>query len=871
MAVEGRQGDEMEVPEDEVHPERSDRTLAEGGEELDIDAANFNPVQYLNRLFPDEASLSGMDDFLIKLRRRIRKVNDEIVVAVRQQSQTGSRAKEDLRHAQAGIQDLSGRISEIKLKAEQSETKAQEICRDIKKLDYAKRHLTNTITAFRRLSMLMSAIQNLQEVADKRDYRETANLLEAVNQLASHFESFSQIPKICELKGQLSAIKSALRATIFEDFLQATSRDDFSPEDLDKFSHACRVVEAVDSHVKGELISRICNKEMSAYQQIFSTNEAPSVKLEKTERRYAWMKKLLHRKQPFLDVFPKAWQVSHTMCLTFCKITKAHLSETLDAQREDPDVANLLKALHCTLDFEKELNGIFGEGDPSVLYVGEDDAGDADEGEELSEAQQVRRKYESMRKTQAPGPKSSGEGKSQANTVFLACISPCFEPHLKCYVELEEKSLRETIDNLIKEEKWEPESTENDVLSSSVQVFLRMKKSLKRCSSLTKGQTLFDLSQCFQRVLQSYSMRLTERLPRNGANRHGGMASTTSTEWHVKLGDEKEEKVVCLIINTSEYCYETVEQLGQSIAKMLEKQFSNQVDMSQAQDEFSGVITTALSTLVMGLETRMDQALSAMVKMNWAAVDTVGDQSEYVNIFSSVLADSIPRLGSYLSQSNFRYLCDKFTASFIPRFYLTVFKCKKLSDSGAQQLLLDAQAVRTLLLDLPSLGNHPLPPSYSRTVTQEMSKSENLLKVILSPPDAILTNFFALMPSNAVREVPQILELKGLKKNEQQVILDEMQKRGMLGGESSESPTQSSGNVGVGSGSGSHRQQGNLSSRGGSEFQIPKFDKFKLKSDFMQLQGRFKASTDFSKIRNANSGRAGEALKKLQSKLTFGQ
>ena len=83
-------------------------------------------------------------------RRHIRKVNDEILVAVRQQSQTGSRAKEDLGQAQHGIEDLSGRITEIKAKAEQSETKVQEICRDIKKLDYAKRHLTNTITAFRR-------------------------------------------------------------------------------------------------------------------------------------------------------------------------------------------------------------------------------------------------------------------------------------------------------------------------------------------------------------------------------------------------------------------------------------------------------------------------------------------------------------------------------------------------------------------------------------------------------------------------------------------------------------------------------------------------------------------------------------------------
>lgn len=45
-------------------------------------------------------------------------------------------------------------MQEIKTKAEQSETMVQEICRDIKKLDFAKKHITTTITALHRLTML---------------------------------------------------------------------------------------------------------------------------------------------------------------------------------------------------------------------------------------------------------------------------------------------------------------------------------------------------------------------------------------------------------------------------------------------------------------------------------------------------------------------------------------------------------------------------------------------------------------------------------------------------------------------------------------------------------------------------------------------
>jgi hypothetical protein len=76
-----------------------------------------------------------------------------------------------------------------------------------------------------------------------------------------------------------------------------------------------------------------------------------------------------------------------------------------------------------------------------------------------------------------------------------------FEPHLKGYVELEEKQLTESVEALLAAETWSgDESTMSapgapKVLGSASQVFLNIKKVLKRCSALTRGATLFALSQ----------------------------------------------------------------------------------------------------------------------------------------------------------------------------------------------------------------------------------------------------------------------------------------------------------------------------------------------------------------------------------------
>ncbi|KAK6144845.1 hypothetical protein DH2020_021665 [Rehmannia glutinosa] len=111
-------------------------------------------MDYINQMFPTEASLSGVEPLMQKIHNEIRKVDAEILAAVRQQSNSGTKAREDLAAATRAVQELIFKIQEIKTKAARSETMVQEICRDIKKLDFAKKHITTAITALHRLTML---------------------------------------------------------------------------------------------------------------------------------------------------------------------------------------------------------------------------------------------------------------------------------------------------------------------------------------------------------------------------------------------------------------------------------------------------------------------------------------------------------------------------------------------------------------------------------------------------------------------------------------------------------------------------------------------------------------------------------------------
>ncbi|KAL9250174.1 Vacuolar protein sorting-associated protein 53 A-like protein [Drosera capensis] len=710
-------------------------------------------LEYINQMFPTEASLSGVEPLMQKIHHEIQRVDASILAAVRQQSNSGTKAKEDLAAATQAVEELMYKIREIKTKAEQSETMVQEICRDIKKLDFAKKHITTTITALHRLTMLVSAVEQLQVMASKRQYREAAAQLEAVNQLSSHFEAYRDVPKITELREKFKNIKQILKSHVFSDFSSlGTGKETEETNLLQHLTDACLVVDALEPSVREELVKKFCNRELTSYRQIFEGAEL--AKLDKTERRYAWIKRRLRTNEEIWKIFPTSWHVPYLLCIQFCKLTRTQLMEILDNLKEKPDVATLLTALQRTLEFEEELAEKFGGNTHSRETKG--DADDMDKGESNSRlVSDIRKKYEKKLAAHQRDGNEEKDGHKDyavpgAGFNFHGIISSCFEPHLTVYVELEEKTLMESVDKLVQEETWDTEEgSQTNILSSSMQVF--------------------------EKILKAYATKLFSKLPKGGT---GLVAAATGMDGQIKTS-ERDERVVCYIVNTAEYCHKTSGELAESISKIIDPQFSERVDMSEVQDEFKAVIVKALVTLVLGLETKFDAEMGAMTRVPWATLESVGDQSEYVNGINTILKTSVPLLGSLLCPIHFEFFLDKLASSLSPRFYQNIFKCKQISETGAQQMLLDTQAVKTILLEVPSLGIQTSgAANYSKFVSREMSKAEALLKVILSPMDSVADTYRALLPEGTPVEFQRILELKGLKKADQQTVLEDFNKHG---------------------------------------------------------------------------------------------
>ncbi|XP_078535998.1 vacuolar protein sorting-associated protein 53 homolog isoform X1 [Lissotriton helveticus] len=756
-----------------------------------LDRADFNAVEYINSLFPTEQSLANIDDVVNKIRLKIRRLDDNIRTVVRGQTNVGQDGRQALEEAQKAIQQLFGKIKDIKDKAEKSEQMVKEITRDIKQLDHAKRHLTTSITTLNHLHMLAGGVDSLEAMTRRRQYGEVANLLQGVVNVLEHFQKYMGIPQIRQLSERVKAAQTELGQQILADFeeafpAQGTKRPG-GPSNV--LRDACLVANVLDARIKQEIIKKFIRQHLSEYLVLFQENQDVAW-LDKIDRRYAWIKRqLVDYEEKYGRMFPAEWCMTERIAVEFCTITRTDLAKIMRTRAKEIEVKLLLFAIQRTTNFEglmaKRFSGstlmdsTLKKPEPTPVSTNpflEDETG-AEESALDQEADLDRPK-----KPKAP------------ENPFHGILSKCFEPHLYVYIESQDKNLGELIDRFVADFKAQgpPRSNTDEggaVLPSCADLFVYYKKCMVQCSQLSTGEPMIALSTIFQKYLREYAWKiLSGNLPKTSSG-SGGLTITSLLK--EKEGSEAakftsdELCLICSILSTAEYCLATTQQLEEKLKEKVDVTLVERINLTGEMDTFSTVISNSIQLLVQDLDAACDPALTAMSKMQWQNVEHVGDQSPYVTSIVLHIKQNVPIIRDNLASTRkyFTQFCIKFANSFIPKFINHLFRCKPISMVGAEQLLLDTHSLKTVLLDLPSIGSQVVrkaPASYTKIVVKGMTRAEMILKVVMAPHEpsiVFVDNYIKLLVDCNTETFQKILDMKGLKRSEQSSMLDLFRQR----------------------------------------------------------------------------------------------
>ncbi|KAL4662963.1 hypothetical protein H8957_014180 [Semnopithecus entellus] len=757
-----------------------------------LDRADFNAVEYINTLFPTEQSLANIDEVVNKIRLKIRRLDDNIRTVVRGQTNVGQDGRQALEEAQKAIQQLFGKIKDIKDKAEKSEQMVKEITRDIKQLDHAKRHLTTSITTLNHLHMLAGGVDSLEAMTRRRQYGEVANLLQGVMNVLEHFHKYMGIPQIRQLSERVKAAQTELGQQILADFEEAfpsqgTKRPG-GPSNV--LRDACLVANILDPRIKQEIIKKFIKQHLSEYLVLFQENQDVAW-LDKIDRRYAWIKRqLVDYEEKYGRMFPREWCMAERIAVEFCHVTRTELAKIMRTRAKEIEVKLLLFAIQRTTNFEgflvKRFSGCtltdgtlkkLESPPPSTNPFLEDEPTP-----EMEELATEKGDLDQPKKPKAP------------DNPFHGIVSKCFEPHLYVYIESQDKNLGELIDRFVADFKAQgppkPNTDEGGaVLPSCADLFVYYKKCMVQCSQLSTGEPMIALTTIFQKYLREYAWKiLSGNLPKTTTS-SGGL--TISSLLKEKEGSEvakftlEELCLICSILSTAEYCLATTQQLEEKLKEKVDVSLIERINLTGEMDTFSTVISSSIQLLVQDLDAACDPALTAMSKMQWQNVEHVGDQSPYVTSVILHIKQNVPIIRDNLASTRkyFTQFCIKFANSFIPKFITHLFKCKPISMVGAEQLLLDTHSLKMVLLDLPSIGSQVVrkaPASYTKIVVKGMTRAEMILKVVMAPHEPLVVfvdNYIKLLTDCNTETFQKILDMKGLKRSEQSSMLELLRQR----------------------------------------------------------------------------------------------
>jgi DNA-binding FrmR family transcriptional regulator len=752
-----------------------------------------------------EKSLENIDTEITKMKRKIHRIDEEIIESVSKQSRAGARGRHQLEESRTSIKDLFTKIQEIKGKASNSERMVNDICSDIRDLDHAKRNLSATTRALSNLQTIVIEMERLKTMTEKRNYSEVANLTEAVKEILRLFADWKDIDRVKELQAAFDSIKRVIKAQVFNEF-EHVDANKMSRDQLNNLMDACFVIDAMGEEVRREFIDKWTERQLGVYELQFKSG-AEASQLGNVDKRYQWLLTwIAHYEEHFSKVFPIHWRVSEAVAFQFCLITNGKMLEMLEKTKSTLKVNALKTALKNTLNFETALANYFSK---QVALIPAEDLekelhSDGPRPASTSSSKLDANSAAIIAKMQPPKKESLPfeEIVAQVMQKFKGVISMCFEAYMYLYVEHQQTLVHSRFNDLLQTETWTvEEAAQSKVFGSARALFDTLSKVRERVSNLNQSQAFFEIYAIFKRYLSEYADRLKLKLD----------AADLAAQ---RIGSSNDEILCCVMINTGEYCGTMAATIQKVIQSEISVKFKSQVDLEPERAKFALLIARSREILTKLIAIAIDPAFIEMSRTNWdrfVADGSVFDASNYVSVLGDYIADRVPVFRKYIMDTNvfktdlseigpnyFQIICDSILAYVTKRFEQALRACKRIAESGAQQLVTDLAQIKKILESLPTLQivqtNEPqssssssssssattsnkatsinAPAAYLKKVRREVETIEKMLKVIWTPSDMLVDTYKALLPNHSDADFVAIMQLKGVPYAEQHVLLD---------------------------------------------------------------------------------------------------
>ena len=212
------------------------------------------------------------------------------------------------------------------------------------------------------------------------------------------------------------------------------------------------------------------------------------------------------------------------------------------------------------------------------------------------------------------------------------------------------------------------------VIPSSTELFSFYRLTLAQCAKLSPGARLVELTKVFAKYLDQYAQQV---LLYYMSERPSGQ--TPSKQLSI-------EEIV-LVLNTSDYCFNTCNQLEGKIKSRIEEIYKSSIDLQSQADSFMGIASAAVRAFVRKVEIDIEGTWREMRNVGWSKMESVGDQSPYIGEMLRRIKSKAAEILALLHKQQYaRAFCDNLVELVANSYLSNIFQCKPISEVGAEQV-----------------------------------------------------------------------------------------------------------------------------------------------------------------------------------------
>ena len=223
---------------------------------------------------------------------------------------------------------------------------------------------------------------------------------------------------------------------------------------------------------------------------------------------------------------------------------------------------------------------------------------------------------------------------------------------------------------------------------------------------------------------------------------------------------------MCRIVVTGEYCIDTVPQLEAMMKNHIRPTMREEIDFTDQIDAYNDMVAFTIGIISAGITQRIHPVFKKMRNMNWSNVTNVVDESPYVKEAISVLNDAVPKIRSSIPQLFFQSFCMKLVTAVLDSLLDNIWKLKRITQTGAGQLLLDLNGLKEFILRMPNTRLPPNTPTvtisnpYKTFVNNRINHIQIILKLVCTDDDKMEEMFAMLWPEGTKQDYENILAIK---------------------------------------------------------------------------------------------------------------